>query len=79
MVIDLFDKDIDEYYTNQLVDILDNNGIHRNFLSIIEKYSDGGNFTVGALIENLIIAPGQTVNVECIDNEYGNSNYEIVV
>ena len=40
--------------------------------------SEEGTLSVGDIIENLLIDKGQTVNIECIDNGYGNSNYEII-
>jgi hypothetical protein len=75
---DVFEDDLDEYSLNEIIELLKNNGIHKKILSIIENYSEEGALNVGDLIENLLIEPGQTVNVECIDNGYGNSNYEII-
>ena len=75
---DVFEDDIDEYSLNEIIELLKNNGIDQKILSIIENYSEEGTLTVGDLIENLLVHPGQTVNVECIDNGYGNSNYELI-
>ena len=75
---DVFENDIDEYEKSKILEILDNNGINQKFLSVIEKYSEEGTLSVGDIIENLLIDKGQTVNIECIDNGYGNSNYEII-
>jgi len=75
---DVFENDIDEYGKSKILEILDNNGINQKVLSFIEKYSEEGTLTVGNLIENLLIDKDQTVNIECIDNGYGNANYEII-
>ena len=75
---DVFENDIDEYRLDEIVKILDKNGIHNKILSIIEIYSEEGTLTVVDLIENLLVKPSQTVNVECIDNVYGNSSFEII-
>jgi hypothetical protein len=75
---DIFEDDIDEYSLNEIIELLKNNGIDQKILSIIENYSEEGTLTVGDLIENLLVQPGQTVQVECVDNGYGNSNYEII-
>lgn len=75
---DIFGDDIDEYSLNEIIELLKNNGIDQKILSIIENYSEEGTLTVGDLIERLLVQPGQTVHVECIDNGYGNSNYKVI-
>ena len=73
---DLFE---DEYTLEELTSILSENGLNNTFLSFIQTYSDDGNFALGDLIEYLLIAPNQTVEVQCIDSLYGDGNFVIPV
>lgn len=76
---DLFELSVDEYTLEELTSILSENGLNNTFLSFIQTYSDDGSFTVGDLIKYLLIAPNQTVKVQCIDSLYSDSNFVITV
>jgi len=75
---DVFEHDIDEYSLNEIIELLNKNGVNKVLLNIIENFSEDGEYlTTGDLIEHLLIKPGQIVNVDCMDNGYGNSSYQI--
>jgi hypothetical protein len=77
---DAFEKYMEDYSEEELTQLINELGLHTELQTfIISCWSEGTTPNVGDLVQKLLIAPGQTVEVEVVDTEYGNSNYEITV
>jgi hypothetical protein len=75
---DAFEKYMEDYSEEELTQLLNELGLHTELQDFINScWSEGTTPNVGELVQKILIAPNQTVEVEVIDAEYGNSNYEI--
>ncbi len=75
---DAFEKYMEDYSEEELTALMNENGLHAYLQSyILGVRMESIRPTVDELVQQLLMAPNQTIEVECIDTEYGNTSFEI--